>query len=102
MPGLSSLRDGVIIEKGDDRRGMDMDMCLMMMKCVNMGRCRSREEIATSPLIGGTDILEMTIVDMRGMIGRGDTIATGIGREIKGGMMIEIEIAGIPVTGIEI
>ena len=90
----SSSRDEVIIEKADDRKGMDMDMCLMMMKCENMGNDRNREEIVTTLLISGIDLLEMTIVDMRGMIGRGDTMVTetGTGTEIKGGMMIEIEI----------
>jgi hypothetical protein len=100
----SSSRDEVITEKADDRKGMDMDTYLMMMKCGNMGNDRNREEIGTILLIGGIDLLEMTIVDLRGMIGRGDTMATGTGTgtEIKGGMMIEI--ADIPVTriGIEI
>jgi hypothetical protein len=104
----SSSRDEVIIEKADDRKGMDMDTYLMMMKCENTGNDRNREEIVTTLLISGIDLLEMTIVDMRGMIGRGDTMVTetGTGTEIKGGMMIEIEIeieiADIPVTGIEI
>lgn len=100
----SSSRDEVIIEKADDRKEMDMDTYLMMMKCGNMGNDRNREEILTTLLIGGIDLLEMTIVDMRGMIGRGDTMVTGTGTgtEIKGDMMIEIEIADIPVTGIEI
>ena len=104
MQEPNSSRDEVIIEKTDDRKGMDMDTYLTMMKCGNMGNDRNREEIVATLLIGGIDLHEMTIVDMRGMIGRGDTMATetGTGREIKGGMMIEIEIEDIPVTGIEI
>ena len=104
MRERSSSRDEVIIEKADDRKGTDMDTCLMMMKCGNMGNDRNREEIVMTLLISGIDLLEMTIVDMRGVIGRGDTMATetGTGKAIKGGMMIEIEIADIPVTGIEL
>src|SRR5271155_3644074 len=105
MRERSSSRDEVIIEKADDRKGMDMDSCLMMTKCENMGNDRNREEIVTTLLIGGINLLEMT-GDMRGMTGRGDTMATetGTGTEIKGGIMIEIEIeiTDIPVTGIEI
>src|SRR5277367_4997543 len=91
MQELKSSREGVIIEKVEDKKGMDMDTCLMMMKCGNMGNDRSQEEIATSLLILEIDILEMTIV---GMIGKGDTMATetAIEREINGDMMIEIEI----------
>lgn len=104
MEELISSRDGVTIEKEDDRKEMDMDMYLMMMKCGNVGEYRNREEIAMSLPVDGIDITQMTIGNTRQIIERDDMMVreTGIGREVNGDMMTEIEIARVRVTGIEI